>query len=283
MGLFNNLQLPFAQHALLACTIVAVTCGLIGPFVIMRGMSFAVHGMSELAFTGAAAGLLVAGNAPAGALCGALVVALLIGTLGDRESDRDSSIGVILAGGLGLGVLLLSFYHGFATAATNILFGDLFGVSNSQLILLLVIGITVIIAIVAIYRPLFFASVDTEVAAARGVPERILSIAFLVVLAFTVTGAAQVVGTLLVLSLAIAPAAAARRFSSSPLAIAGLSILIALVAADGGLIASLQFPSIKPTVFVTGISFFVYIVSRIIGPAIKNRQNRALQLEEVVN
>jgi zinc/manganese transport system permease protein len=282
VGLFNNLQLPFAQHALVACTIVAITCGLISPFVIMRGMSFAVHGMSELAFTGAAAGLLVGGNALAGALCGAMVVALLIGALGDRESDRDSSIGVILAGGLGLGVLLLSFYHGFATAATNILFGDIFGVSNNQLILLLVIGILVIIAIMAMYRPLFFASVDTEVAAARGVPERILSIAFLLVLAFTVTEAAQVVGTLLVLSLAIAPAAAARRLSSSPLWIACLSILIALVAADGGLMASLQFSRIKPTVFVTGISFLFYIFARIVGPAISSRQNRALQLEEVM-
>jgi zinc/manganese transport system permease protein len=238
--------------------------------------------MSELAFTGAAAGLLVGGNALAGALCGAMVVALLIGALGDRESDRDSSIGVILAGGLGLGVLLLSFYHGFATAATNILFGDIFGVSNNQLILLLVIGILVIIAIMAMYRPLFFASVDTEVAAARGVPERILSIAFLLVLAFTVTEAAQVVGTLLVLSLAIAPAAAARRLSSSPLWIACLSILIALVAADGGLMASLQFSRIKPTVFVTGISFLFYIFARIVGPAISSRQNRALQLEEVM-
>ena len=253
-----------------------------GPFVIMRRMSFAVHGMSELAFTGAAAGLLIAGNALAGALCGSLVVAGLIGLLGERESERDASIGVILAGGLGLGVLLLSFYRGFATAATNILFGDIFGVSSTQLLMLLVIGIAVVALVGSIYRPLFFASADPEVAAARGVPEGLLSIVFLLVLALTVTEAAQIVGTLLVLSLVIAPAAAARRLATSPLAIALLSLFIALVAADGGLLASLQFGNIKPTVFVTGISFFVYIAARIFGPSLMKRKNRSLNFERTV-
>src|SRR5207248_3240659 len=158
---------PFAQHALLAGAMVAITCGLIGPFVVMRGMAFAVHGTSELAFTGAAAGLLVAGNAVAGALIGAVVVAGLLAALGGETRDRDSTIGVVLAFGLGAGVYLLSRYHGFATAATNILFGDIFGVSNAQLLLLLAIGIAVACVMLVIRRPLLFASVDTEVAAAR--------------------------------------------------------------------------------------------------------------------
>ena len=136
MSLTQYLGLPFAQHALLAAALVAIACGLIGPFVITRGMAFAVHGTSELAFTGAAAGLLLANNAIAGALVGAVVVGGLIGAMGVRERERDSSIGVILAAGMGLGVLLLSFYHGFATEATNILFGDIFGVSGGQLLLL---------------------------------------------------------------------------------------------------------------------------------------------------
>ena len=208
MNLWYYLQQPFAQHALVASALVAVTCGLIGPFVVVRGMAFAVHGTSELAFTGAAAGLLIADNPVAGALVGALVVAGVISLLGGRERERDSAIGVILAFGLGLGVLLLSFYRGFATAATNILFGDIFGVSSSQLILLLVIGLGVVIVMLNLYRPLLFASVDPEVAEARGLHVRRLGTIFLVVLALTVTEAAQVVGTLLVLSLAIAPAAA---------------------------------------------------------------------------
>src|SRR5438093_2886639 len=140
MNLDFYLQQPFAQHALVAGTLVAITCGLIGPFVVTRRMAFAVHGTSELAFTGAAAGLLVANNPLAGAFAGALVVAGAIGALGVRERERDSAIGVILAFGLGMGVLLLSHYRGFASAATNILFGNIFGVSNGQLAVLLAVG-----------------------------------------------------------------------------------------------------------------------------------------------
>ena len=269
MSLSSYLQLPFAQHALLAGALVAVTCGLIGPFVITRRMAFAVHGASELAFTGAAAGLLIADNAVAGALCGAVVVAGLIGVLGVRERERDSAIGVVLAAGMGLGVLLLSYYHGFATAATNILFGDIFGVSTRQLGLLLAIGLVVVVVMAVIYRPLFFASIDPEVAVARGVPVRLLGLIFLFVLAFTVTEAAQVVGTLLVLSLAITPAASAQRLATNPTVVIGLSIGFALVAADGGLLLSLESSTIKPTVFVTGISFAIYVVARLVGPRLK--------------
>src|ERR1700758_1058098 len=175
------LSQPFAQHALIAGTLVAVTCGLIGPFVVTRGMAVAVHGTSELAFTGAAAGLLVADNPVGGALAGALLFATVIGLVGTRERERDSTIGVILAFGLGMGVLLLSYYHGFATAATNILFGNIFGVSNDQLLALVLIALAVAVVMAVIYRPLLFASVDVEVATARGVPVRLLGLIFLVV------------------------------------------------------------------------------------------------------
>jgi zinc/manganese transport system permease protein len=269
MSLTQYLGLPFAQHALLAAALVAVACGLIGPFVITRGMAFAVHGTSELAFTGAAAGLLLANNAVAGALVGAVVVGGLIGALGVRERERDSSIGVILAAGMGLGVLLLSFYHGFATEATNILFGDIFGVSSGQLLLLGVIALGVTVAMTVLYRPLLFASVDPEVAVARGVPVRLLGIVFLFILAFTVTEAAQVVGTLLVLSLAITPAAAAHRLADNPLVVAALAVVFALVSADGGLLASFESTSVKPSVFVVAISFAIYVVARLVGPWLK--------------
>jgi zinc/manganese transport system permease protein len=270
MAITQYLGQSFAQHALLAAALVALACGLIGPFVITRGMAFAVHGTSELAFTGAAAGLLVAGNAIAGALVGAVIVGGLIGALGVRERERDSSIGVILAAGMGLGVLLLGFYHGFATEATNILFGDIFGVSSGQLLLLGVIAVAVTATMAVIYRPLLFASVDPEVAVARGVPVRLLGIVFLFILAFTVTEAAQVVGTLLVLSLAITPAAAAHRLANSPLVVAILSVVFALVAADGGLLVSFESTSIKPSVFVVAISFGIYVVARLVGPWSKN-------------
>ncbi len=256
---------PFALHALLAATLVAIIAGIIGPFVITRGMSFAVHGTSELAFTGAAAGLLINGNPIAGALVGALIVAGIIGTLGVREHERDSSIGVILAFGLGIGVLLLSFYHGFATQATNILFGNIFGVSTGQLVILIIIAAGVMVAMAIIYRPLLFASTDPDVAEARGVNVRAIGIIFLFILALTVTAVAQVVGTLLVLSLAITPAAAAVRLSAKPLAVLGLSILFALTASVGGLVSSLAFGTIKPSVLVTSISFAIYIAARLFG------------------
>ena len=266
------LSQPFAQHALIAGTLVAITCGLISPLVVTRGMAFAVHGTSELAFTGAAAGLLFFDNPIGGALIGASVVALVIGLLGVRERERDSTIGVILAFGLGLGVLFLSYYHGFATAATNILFGNIFGVSNEQLGALVAIAIGVTGVMLVIYRPLLFASVDPEVAAARGVRVRLLGVVFLVVLAFTVTEAAQVVGTLLVLSLAITPAAAAQRLSPSPVVVTGLSMLFALVAADGGILASLASTTVKPSVFVTSFSFAIYVLARLVGPHIRGRR-----------
>lgn len=270
MDIWLYLAQPFAQHALLAATLVGISCGLIGQFVINRGMAFAVHGTSELAFTGAAAGLLINNNPVEGALAGALLVAAIIGLLGVRERERDSSIGVILAFGLGLGVLLLSYYHGFATQATNILFGNIFGVSNGQLVSLLIISIGVIIAMASVYRPLLFASIDPEVAEARGVPVRLLGILFLFILALTVTAAAQVVGTLLVLSLAITPAAAAQRLSARPGVVMALSVGFALIASGGGLIASLAVGTVKPSVFVTFISFAIYLVVRLFGGKIRS-------------
>ena len=277
IGLDLYLSQPFAQHALFAGALVAITCGLIGPFVVTRGMAFAVHGTSELAFTGAAAGLLVANNPIGGALAGALLVAIVIGLLGVRERERDSTIGVILAFGLGIGVLLLSYYHGFATAATNILFGNIFGVSNDQLLALAAIGIGVTAVMAFLYRPLLFASVDAVVASAKGVPVQLLGMLFLIVLAFTVTEAAQIVGTLLVLSLAITPAAAAQRLSPNPLVVTAISIAFALVAADGGILASLASSTIKPTVFVTSISFGLYLICRAVGPLLRDRRARVVE------
>jgi zinc/manganese transport system permease protein len=265
MNLSFYLSQTFAQHALLAGALVAIACGLIGPFVISRGMSFAVHGTSELAFTGAAGGLLIGDNPIAGAYIGALIVASILGTLGNRERERDSSIGVILAFGLGLGVLFLSYYHGFATQATNILFGNIFGVGNGQLITLLAVSIAVLVALLIMYRPLLFASVDPEVAQAKGVPVKLLGIVFLFILALTVTSAAQIVGTLLVLSLAITPAAAAQRLASRPMTITLLSITFALAASLGGITASLVSGTVKPSIFVTSISFAIYVLARTIG------------------
>jgi zinc/manganese transport system permease protein len=275
MGLDVYLRLPAVQHALIAATLVAVTSGLIGPFVVTRRAAFAVHGVAELSFTGAVAGLVWADNAVLGALLGSLVVATGIGLLGVRESERDAAIGVTLAFGLGVGVFLLSRYHGSARAAQNILFGQIFAVSNAQLVLLLAVAGAVLLAILVLYRPLLFASVDPEVAEARGVPVKLVGLVFLFVLAVTVTEAAQIVGTLLVLSLAITPAAAAQRLSARPAVVAGLSVLFALVASDGGLLVSLtglNTTNVPASAFITAISFAVYLTARLLGPRLVRRR-----------
>jgi len=264
---------PFAWHALLAATLIAVICGVIGTFVIIRGMAFAVHGTSELAFTGAAAGLLVADNPVAGAFGGAIVVATVLGSLAVKERERDTTIGVILAFGLGIGVLLLGYYHGFATEATNILFGNIFGVSGDQLLVLIGVGLGVLLVTTYVYRPLLFASIDPEVAEARGVPVRRLSILFFYILALTVTAAAQIVGTLLVLSLAITPAASAIRLASKPRNVIILSVLFALLSSVGGIVISLASGTLKPSVCVTTISFGLYVFARLYG---KNQPKRAI-------
>ena len=266
MSIWFLLAQPFAQHALAATVLVAVTCGGIVLPVVIRGMSFAVHGTAELAFTGAAAGLLIANNPVAGALAGSLVVAVLISTLGASPRERDSAIGAILAFGMGIGVLLLGFYQGFATAATNILLGNIFGVSGSHLLILVIINLLVVAVMATWYRPLLFASVDPEAAEARGVPVGRLGLLFLIVLALTVTGAAQVVGTLLVLSLAITqpppPSACRPARSSSPRCPSSSAV----AAADGGLLASFGAVNIKASVFITSISFAIYLAARLAGP-----------------
>ncbi len=261
---WEYLSLPFAQNALIAATLVSIISGVVGPFVISRGMSFAVHGAAELSLTGAAAGLLIASDAVAGALVGSLVVATAFGLLAVRERERDSSIGVVLAFGLGLGFYLLHFYTGFSSAALNILVGQITGVSTGQIQLLIGVAVVVLAVMAVLYRPLIFASVDPDVAQARGVRTRLVGVLFLYLLCVTVTEAAQVVGTVLVLSLVITPAAAAQRLSARTGVVVALSTLFALIAADGGLVVNIvYFPSVRASAFITFIAFGIYVLARL--------------------
>jgi zinc/manganese transport system permease protein len=265
------LGLPAVQHAFLAATLVALVSGLLGPFVITRHASFAVHGVSELSFTGAAAGILLFDDKLLGAILGSLVVAAAVAALGPRDHERDAAIGVTLSFGLGVGVYLVSRLHNYQAQAVGLLFGQIFGVSTGQIEALVAIAIGVLVVTLVIYRPLMFASVDPELAEARGVPVRLVGLVFLVLLALTVTEAAQVVGTTLVLCLVITPAAAAHRLSARPGVVAGLSVLIALLAADGGLFASL-YVNVAPSVPITTISFALYLVARLAGPRLRTRR-----------
>ncbi|MGA9762237.1 MAG: metal ABC transporter permease [Gaiellaceae bacterium] len=261
--LIDLLSQHFVHTAFLAGAVVAVVSGAIGVFVVTRGASFAVHAISELGFTGAAAALVAGIDPVIGMMSGSLLVGIVLGFLSLRGRERDSAIGAVLAFGLGIGVLLLSLYQGYATEATNLLFGSIVGVSDSQLRNLTIVAVIVLGILAVSFRPLLFSSVDPEVAEARGVPLRALSVLTFVLIALTTAEAIQVVGVLLVLTLVITPAAAAQRLTGRPGLAMIISIGIALFSTEGGILLSLEKP--WPTsFFIATISFAAYLIARVI-------------------
>ncbi|MFC4603737.1 metal ABC transporter permease [Rhodococcus kronopolitis] len=258
------LHYDFVLQALLAAAILGLLAGAIGPLIISRQMSFAVHGTSELSLTGASAALLAGLSVGVGAILGSVVAAVLFGLLGSKARERDSVIGVIMSFGLGLSVLFMWLYPGRTGTSFSLLVGQIVGVGNSGLQLLLVCAVLVLAVLLVVYRPLLFASTDPEVARARGVPIRALSIVFAVLVGVAAALGVQIVGALLVLSLLITPAAAAARITSNPLRTTLLSILFAETAAVGGILLSLA-PGVPVSTFVTGISFVIYLICRVVG------------------
>jgi len=253
------LRRDFVQQALLAAALLALIAGLIGPFIVMRQMSFAVHGSSELSLTGAAFALLIGLNVGLGGLVGSALAAILFGVLGQRARERDSAIGVVLSFGLGLAVLFIHLYPGRSGTSFALLTGQIVGVGYYGLALLIVVTVLVIAVLAVCYRPLLFATADPEVAAARGVPVRAMGIVFAALVGVVAAQGVQIVGALLVLSLLITPAAAAARVFSSPVATIAASVVFAELAAVGGIVASLA-PGVPVSVFVTTISFVIYLV-----------------------
>jgi zinc/manganese transport system permease protein len=254
----------FVQQALLAAALLGLVAGLIGPFIVMRQMSFAVHGSSELALTGGAFALLVGFQVGLGALIGSALAAALFGVLGQRARERDSVIGVVLAFGLGLAVLFIYLYPGRTGTSFALLTGQIVGVGYSGLAMLALVCLLVIVVLTVSYRPLLFASVDPEVAAARGVPVRALNIVFAALVGVVAAQAVQIVGALLVMSLLITPAAAAARVVSSPAAAIVAAVIFAEVSAVGGILLSLA-PGVPVSVFVATISFLIYLFCWLLG------------------
>jgi len=256
--------LGLVQNSIIAAAVLGIVGGLIGVFVMQRDMAFAVHGISELSFAGAAAALLFGLNVVAGSIVGSLIAATLIGVLGAKARDRNSIIGVLMPFGLGLGILFLALYPGRSGNKFGLLTGQIISVDLPQLGLLLGISIVVLVALLIVWRPLTFDSLDPEVASARGVPGRALSIVFMTLLGLTVAVSVQVIGALLVLALLVTPAAAALRVSSSPVLVPVLSMTFGLVSAVGGILLALG-GSLPISPYITTISFAIYVVCRIIG------------------
>ncbi|GAB4582738.1 metal ABC transporter permease [Nocardia sp. IFM 10818] len=268
------LSYDFVQQAVLAAALLGLLAGAIGPLIISRQMSFAVHGTSELSLTGAAAALLAGVGVGLGAIFGSVVAAVLFGVLGSRARERDSVIAVVLSFGLGLSVLFLWLGPERAGSKFSLLTGQVVSVGYSGLGLLATCTAGVLIVLAAIYRPLLFASSDPEVAIARGVPVRALSIVFAVLLGITAAFGVQIVGALLVLALLITPAAAAGQLTADPVKATVLAIVFAETAAVGGILLSLA-PGVPVSTFVTTISFTIYLVCRVVGSRTRNRR-RAL-------
>ncbi|GHH01068.1 metal ABC transporter permease [Streptomyces lanatus] len=253
--------LALVRNSLVAGAALGLVGGLVGVFVIMRDLPFAVHGISELSFAGASAALLLGVNIVAGSIVGSLIAAGAIGVLGSRARDRNSVIGVIMPFGLGLGVLFLALYKGRAANKFGLLTGQIVAVDTPQMSWLLGTSAVVLVALAVLWRPLTFASADPEVAEARGVPVRGLSFAFMIVLGLAVALSVQIVGALLVLTLVVTPAAAAARVTASPVLLPVLSVVFAVASIEGGILLALG-GSIPISPYVTTISFGIYLVCR---------------------
>lgn len=255
---------PLVYNSLLAGALLALIGGLVGVFVMTRELSFAVHGIAELSFAGAAVFLLIGLDVVLGSVFGSMIAAAIIAFLGERAKDRNSIVAVLMPFGLGIGILALSLYPGRAANKFGLLTGQIVAVDDPKLASMTVMTVIVLIAMLVMWRPLSFASLDPEVAAARGVQVRWLGIVFVIVLGIAVAAAVQVVGALLVLALLVTPAAAALRLSSSALWVPILSVLFALVSMIGGILLALG-GSLPISPFVTTISFAIYLIARIVA------------------
>ncbi len=233
--------------------------------VVLRGTAFAAHALSHIGFAGATGAVVLSLNPIIGLLAFTLGAGVTIGALGSRLRERDVTIGIVLAWTLGLGVLFISLYRGYATEAYAILFGEILGISTADVTVTLVAGLITLAAIIALYRPLLFSSVDEDLAAAKGVPVTALSIAFMAILAVAVTEAVQVVGVLLIFALIVTPAAIAVRFTCRPGVAIAIGIAFALAFTWLGL--TIAFYSPHPvSFFITSLAFGTYVVVRLAVP-----------------
>jgi len=257
------LIVDFMRHAFLAGTVLAIVAGLVGYFVVLRNLVFATEALSHVTFTGALGAAILGYNPLLGLFGVTMLVALSMGAMGTRARSRDVVVGTVLTWVLGLGVLFLSIYTSQSGATNssigvNFLFGSIFGLQAQQAQLIAVVGLGVIVALLLIARPLLFASLDPDVAAARGVPVRWLSLAFLVLVALSVAEAVPAVGALLNSALLVTPAAIAQRLVARPFVALLLSAVLALAFMWVGLTIGFYAP--YPVSFlISALAFVTYV------------------------
>ncbi|SAL72601.1 ABC transporter permease [Caballeronia peredens] len=255
-------EYDFMVNAFAASGIVAVLSGIVGYFLVMRGQTFAGHALSHVGFTGATGAVLL-GMSPLWGMVGfTLAAGVGMGALGERLSGRDVAIGVILSLSLGFGLLFLHFFTAYATQATALLFGNVLGVNHETLVVLAGLAVVSLAALAFIMRPLMFASLQPELAEAKGVSLRLVSVLFLAITALAVAACTQIVGVLLVFALMVGPAAAAQNVTTRLSSGLVLAALFALGQAWIGL--TLAYYTDWPTSFwITMLAAIVYGASLI--------------------
>jgi zinc/manganese transport system permease protein len=253
------LSSPFMRNALVGGSLVAVAAGLLGYFVITRQNAFAAHALAHIDFPGATGAILIGAPVTLGLAVFCVVGGVLIGLFGRRVADREMATGTILALATALGVLFASLASANAGTTTSVLFGNLLAISGDQLLVFAVFTVAVVGTLAVLARPLVFASVDPDVAEARGVPVRALGLAFVVLLALTITMAVQVVGTLLLFALVVTPAATALRLTARPPMVAALAVALALGSVWGGLVLSAMV-DLPPSFFIVSLAVLAWLV-----------------------
>jgi zinc/manganese transport system permease protein len=256
----------FIRNALIAGSFVGLACGLVGYFVVLRAQVFAGDALSHVAFTGGLAAAVLGLDIIAGVFAATIVGGIVIGLLGDRSRADDVAIGSFFAWSLGLGVLFLTIFTtqrsaGNGTAGVRVLFGSIFGLSRSDVRTSVVLSAVACALLLAIARPLLFASLDHAVAAARGVPVRVLSLGFLALLGLVAAQATQVVGALLLLGLLSAPAGAAHRLTAIPYRGLLLSAAFSVASIWVGLTLSYVFPTLPPSSMIVAAAAGIYVLA----------------------
>jgi zinc/manganese transport system permease protein len=256
----------FMRNALIAGSFVGLACGLVGYFVVLRAQVFAGDALSHVAFTGALAAAVLGLNILAGLFAATILGGIVMGILGDKARADDVTIGSLFAWTLGLGVLFLSIFTtqdsaGNGTAGVRVLFGSIFGLSTADVRLSVVLAVLAAALLLAIARPLLFASLDTAVAEAQGVPVRALGLGFLALLGLVAAQATQAVGALLLLGLLAAPAGAAHRLTTRPYRGLALSALFSVGSIWIGLTLAYVFPTLPPSSMIIAAAAGIYLLA----------------------
>jgi zinc/manganese transport system permease protein len=273
--MFDILQYAFIQNAFLAGSVVAIVAAVIGYFLIIRGLTFAGHALPNIGFAGAAGAVWLGLDPVIGLFAFTIGAGISIGLLGKKINERDTSIGVIMTFALGLGLLFLSLYSGYAERVYAILFGQIIGISQQDVLLTTLTSLLTLILTLLLFRPLLFSSFDPEVAEARGLPVQSLSIAFLILLAITVSLAVQVIGALLVFTLLVGPAATAVRIARSPFRAIALAAALGVAYTWLGIYLAAENGVWPVSFFIAAISFGVYLPVRLLSPLWMGRRDRA--------